>query len=973
MKKILAVVVIFLGFALSDLQVLADVTFEDTPTNVTAIVGETVTLPCIINGMENTNAPVLWINKRTSLPYSVGRNIFTSDSRIQLTQANSIDDWSLMINDVDLSDQNIYTCSVYTKPRKSQDISLTILSPPKIVNSSEYTETVNTGESIELTCLVEGVPPPVVFWYEFGLRDRIKVGTSETLLIQNITGTVEGVYRGYREYECVVANGVEPTLSKLFRVDVHAVPSIELLTASDSIVSIGRNVTMTISCTGNPPPFVDWVHSRLVLYRNNVRYIFESRNESIHSLTITGINLDEFGFYRVVCVNSLGRDGAVFQIKQFLPPEIDLIRSSGNQSVHLGDSLELSCYTTSGNAAISWYKAEDIESNRDVPVGTGNTLAIPFVQTSDAGLYVCLTGNTLGFSTHHIAVTIQARPALETTPLNITAKRGFSVTLPCSINNLGTHRVMWMSQYNVAITIDDRIILPDSRYSLERAYDKDWGLVINNVKSTDEGVYRCVVNSFPVLEKQISLIVLVSPSIDSQMTSNNMAVSEMDDVTLRCHVTGNPKPDITWYRRVSGADHQDLVRERLEQTGNILNIPQIDRHSAGEYICHASNGIEPSASKNITVDVLYAPEIQTMMRNMGQYLGRDSTLECTAEGSPIPDMKWYINGQRLIDSWKFKTTNYVEPLDGVVTSALLIRNIDRMDYTVYTCEAENAHGTALHNITVFPLGSPEIIIEQSSRDMIVREGTEIDLECFASGTPTPTVTWSKNDGQTEIGPGTVTLTNVQASDAGTYTCFAENPLGSDTLSIQIDVEYSPTVSVQSSEYEFVQGEMVSINCTVKGRPQPQMSWRKEDSSEDSTADITELNESTWIMTLRIDIVTSDDFGGYLCEAVNSANSSSSLIQLIELQTTTIEQTIAPTTPTTTLPPTTPKPATTIQPQTTTIKKDNIHNPAEEIKATSPKSNEMGTESPLGGPNSSSTTKTTGSTVLLVIIALVLLW
>ncbi|XP_033749566.1 protein amalgam-like isoform X2 [Pecten maximus] len=534
---------------------------------------------------------------------------------------------------------------------------------------------------------------------------------------------------------------------------------------------------------------------------------------------------------------------------------------------------------------------------------------------------------------------------------------------------------MWMSQYNVAITVDDRIILPDSRYSLARSYDKDWGLVINNVKPADEGVYRCVVHSFPILEKQVSLIVLVSPSIDSQMTSNNMAVSEFDDVTLRCHVKGNPKPEITWYRRVSGSDHQSLARERLEQTGNILNIPQITRHSAGEYICHASNGIEPSASRNITVDVLYAPEIQTMMRNMGQYIGRDSTLECTAEGSPIPDMKWYIDGQRIMDSWKFKTTNYVEPLDGVVTSALLIRNIDRIDYRVYTCDAENAHGTAQHNITVFALGAPEVIVEQSSRNMIVREGTEVDLECFASGTPSPTVTWSRDDRQTEIGPGTVTLTNIQGSDAGTYTCFAENPLGSDTLAIQIDVEYPPTVSVQPSEYRFSAGEMIEINCTVRGHPLPQMSWRKEDSTENLAVDISEVDESTWIMALRIDSVTSEDFGTYLCEAVNTANSSSSTIQLIEIHTTNAP-TAAPTsttttTTTTTTLPTTPE-STTMKP-TTTMKKDNVHNPAEEIKATSPKPNNQGTDSPPGGENSSPLMRATFTPVLVFFVTVLAIW
>ncbi|OWF55308.1 hemicentin-2-like [Mizuhopecten yessoensis] len=964
MKELLTVVIVCMALTLSEFRVMAEVTFEDTPRNVTVLVGDTAKLPCRVIRLGTYR--VLWIKEGDNHPISIGRYIMVSDKRFFSTGGSSDVDWGIAIKDVTFSDEGTFRCMVNSEVRKIREIHLAVLSPPKITSFSPSQLTVRAGDSVELTCLTEGVPPPTVLWYE---NDRFTGEMTETLLIPNITGTMGGRYLGHREYECRVDNGVPPTRMRKIEVTVHFAPILQLITLNDTTIPAGSDVNMTFICMGNPTTFVNWDHGSQALHEGQDRHAFETKNGIVRSLIIRGVKSDEFGLYRAQCTNGFGSAEARFLINEMVPPDIDLTRSSRNQTLYLGDRLEMVCYSTSDSAEFSWYKSADLNINgtSELPVGSGNTFTIPSVQASDAGLYVCMTGNMAGFTTHHIGVFIRARPLLETTPLNITAKRGFSVTLPCSIQNLGTHRVMWMSQYNVAITLDDRIILPDSRYSLARTYDKDWGLVINNVKPTDEGVYKCVVHSYPILEKQISLIVLVSPTIDNQMTSNNMAVSEFDDVTLRCHVRGNPKPDITWYRRVSGSDHQALARERLSQTGNILNIPNITRHSAGEYICYASNGIEPSASKNISVDVLYAPEIQTMMRNMGQYLGRDSTLECTAEGSPIPEMKWYINGQRLTDSWKFKTTNYVEPLDGVVTSALLIRNIDRIDYRVYTCESTNAHGTAQHNITVFPLGAPEVIVEQSSRSMIVQEGTEIDLECFASGTPSPTVTWSKDDGQTEIGPGTVTLTNIQGDDAGTYACVAENPLGSDTLSIQIDVEYPPMVSVAMSEYSIITGRTAAIDCTVRGRPQPRMSWRKDGSSDDSVVDITEVGDSTWTMTLRIDSVTSEDFGTYICEAVNSANSSSSEIQLIEIQTTTETPTAEPTsTPT-------PEPSTTMKESTTTMQKDNVHNPAEEIKATSSKTSEMGTDSPVGGPNASPIFRATLTSILLAVVTTLSLW
>lgn len=68
--------------------------------------------------------------------------------------------------------------------------------------------------------------------------------------------------------------------------------------------------------------------------------------------------------------------------------------------------------------------------------------------------------------------------------------------------------------------------------------------------------------------------------------------------------------------------------------------------------------------------------------------------------------------------------------------------------------------------------------------MTVRKGHRLVLECVASGTPTPQVTWAK-DGR-ELSPQNNTrflLSNllidaVSDRDSGTYACHAHNGMGS---------------------------------------------------------------------------------------------------------------------------------------------------------------------------------------------------
>lgn len=66
-------------------------------------------------------------------------------------------------------------------------------------------------------------------------------------------------------------------------------------------------------------------------------------------------------------------------------------------------------------------------------------------------------------------------------------------------------------------------------------------------------------------------------------------------MSLVCHITGNPPPDVLWMR---GSANSVLTRN------NTVMLQNVTRTDSGLFQCYAWNGIGKNASSKVTVDVL---------------------------------------------------------------------------------------------------------------------------------------------------------------------------------------------------------------------------------------------------------------------------------------------------------------------------------------------------------------------------------
>jgi len=93
--------------------------------NVTAIPGQTVTLPCRVTNLNDKT--VSWIRSRDLTVLAVDRITVSTDSRIAVLHQEESNDWQLEIRGVTPEDAGGYDCQVNTHPKISTKVNLILL------------------------------------------------------------------------------------------------------------------------------------------------------------------------------------------------------------------------------------------------------------------------------------------------------------------------------------------------------------------------------------------------------------------------------------------------------------------------------------------------------------------------------------------------------------------------------------------------------------------------------------------------------------------------------------------------------------------------------------------------------------------------------------------------------------------------------------------------------------------------------
>lgn len=285
---------------------------------------------------------------------------------------------------------------------------------------------------------------------------------------------------------------------------------------------------------------------------------------------------------------------------------------------------------------------------------------------------------------------------------NVTVAVGRDAMLSCVVEHLGTYKVAWFHiDKQMILTIHHHVITRDHRISIHHNGNKNWLLHIHNVQEQDSGYYMCQINTTPMKSQVGYLEVYVPPDIlDQESSPSTVKVREGANVNLSCKASGYPEPTMMWRRE----DNQPIVLTKkhvMTLDGEVLNISKVSRNHMGAYLCIASNGVPPSISKRIMLDVEFSPIINIPNQLVGAVPGSDVMLECSTEAFPKSINYWARGSGMIMTNNKYETVALESLYRSIMK--LRIRHLSSNDYGTYRCIAKNFLGETEGSVELYEL------------------------------------------------------------------------------------------------------------------------------------------------------------------------------------------------------------------------------------------------------------------------------
>ncbi|XP_060630493.2 hemicentin-1 isoform X1 [Anolis sagrei] len=828
------------------------------PLEISVIAGEEAMLPCEVKSLP---PPVITWAKEVQLisPFSPRHTFLPSGS--------------LKILETRVSDSGVYICvATNIAGNATQSVKLNVHVPPKIQRGPRVMK-VKVGHRVDLPCNVQGIPPPMITW----LKDedpllidnkQYAVATDGTLSLIKVLLSDSGTYT------CRASNIAGHDEAEIL-IHVQEPPSVGILDPPYNIPLQERVTSQKIAfpcpVKGTPKPIIKWLHNNRELTGNEPGI---SVLDDGALLVISSVTPYNNGEYVCIAVNEAGSTEKAYNLKVHVPPEIRDQDKVTNASVTINQPISLLCEVT-GNPfpIITWYMQDIqvVESNTLQILNNGKLLKLLKASASDAGQYSCKATNVAGNSEKLFIVDVQVPPTIRSadTPSETSVILTQDITFECRVSGSPFPIIHWFKDGKPLFSGDPNIEILDNGQILH----------IKSARRIDKGRYQCsAVNAAGKQFKEHRLIVHVPPAIKGGNITIEVSTLLHSMIKLECETMGIPSPAIIWYKdgQVIISNLQALYLEK----GQFLQIPHAQASDSAKYICQATN-VAGTAEKIFQVDVYVPPVIEgdsETIQSKQVVAGSSLVLECNAAGNPPPMLTWLKNGIPV------KASDNLHIMSGGRKMEIL--NTVETDHGQYVCVATSIAGEKEIKYDVEILVPPHMEGGDESSDYIVILHSPLELDCPATGTPLPTITWLKNGLPIERGIGYKILLNgrklfisqAEMSDTGHYQCIATNKAGDNKREFAVTVHVPPTIkSTGPAERSVVIHKPVTLQCVVNGIPSPLITWLKDSQPVNTARANIRLESSGRILQLPRALM--EDAGRYTCVATNAAGEAQHHVRL----------------------------------------------------------------------------------------------
>ncbi|XP_069795097.1 protein tyrosine phosphatase receptor type Fa isoform X7 [Narcine bancroftii] len=221
----------------------------------------------------------------------------------------------------------------------------------------------------------------------------------------------------------------------------------------------------------------------------------------------------------------------------------------------------------------------------------------------------------------------------------------------------------------------------------------------------DEAIYECTAtNGIGEITTSAKLTVLSEeqlphgfPTID--MGPQLKVVERTRTATMLCAASGNPDPEITWFKDFLPVDTSNSNGRIKQLRSGALQIENSEESDQGKYECVTTNsaGTRYSAPANLYVRVRRVPPRFSIPPTSHEVMpGGSINLTCVAVGSPMPYVKWVTGAVELT------------PEEDMPVGRNVLELVNIKESRSYTCVAMSSLGVieATAQITVKALPKP---------------------------------------------------------------------------------------------------------------------------------------------------------------------------------------------------------------------------------------------------------------------------
>ncbi|XP_057676211.1 neurotrimin isoform X2 [Corythoichthys intestinalis] len=257
--------------------------------------------------------------------------------------------------------------------------------------------------------------------------------------------------------------------------------------------------------------------------------------------------------------------------------------------------------------------------------------------------------------------------------------------------------------------------------------------------------------------------------------------------------------------------------------------------------------------------------------------GETIFLRC-AQGEIVTHTAW-LNRSSILYAGDEKWS--VDPRVSLVTLnqeefTIKIENVEMTDEGQYVCAVQTSRRPTTNIVHVLVQVPPKIT--NLTRDIVVNEGANVTVLCQAIGKPEPTITWKliSSSGDLSTDDAYLEISSITRNRAGTYECTAVNEIDTDVKTVDITVNYAPTV-YDGRDIGVTLGQRGVLECEADAVPEADFEWYKDDRRFLNGFDGMEIVNTGSLSKLTFFNVSYGDYGNYTCVAINKLGSSNTSI------------------------------------------------------------------------------------------------